>query len=58
MQRLPLLAPDMTEAILAGRTDQALMLGKLERPLPALWQEQRRLRSLDRGGCPIGHYGG
>src|SRR5688500_17205770 len=33
--RLALLAPDIIEAILAGRTDQALMLEKLERPLPA-----------------------
>jgi hypothetical protein len=40
--RLALLAPDMVEAILAGRTDQALMLDKLERPLPASWEEQRR----------------
>ena len=40
--RLALLAPDIVEAILAGRTDQALMLEKLERPLPASWEEQRR----------------
>jgi hypothetical protein len=39
--RLALLAPDMVEAILAGRTDQALMLEQLERPLPASWAEQR-----------------
>jgi hypothetical protein len=26
--------------MLAGSTDQALMLEKLERPLPASWQEQ------------------
>jgi hypothetical protein len=44
--RLALLAPDIVEAILAGGTDQALMLGKLERPLPASWEEQRGL--LDR----------
>jgi hypothetical protein len=41
--RLALLAPDIVEAILAGRTDQALMLGQLERPLPASWEEQRLL---------------
>jgi hypothetical protein len=29
-----LLTPDMVEAILAGSTDQVLMLEKLERPLP------------------------
>jgi hypothetical protein len=40
--RLSLLAPDIVEAILEGRTDQALMLQRLERPLPASWQEQRR----------------
>ena len=40
--RLALLAPDIVEAILAGRTDQAMMLERLERPLPASWEEQRR----------------
>jgi hypothetical protein len=39
--RLALLAPDIVEAILAGRADQSLMLEKLERPLPACWAEQR-----------------
>ena len=39
--RLALLAPDIVEAILAGATDQALMLEQLERPLPASWEEQR-----------------
>jgi hypothetical protein len=39
--RLALLAPDIVEAVLSGRTDQALMLEKLERPLPASWKEQR-----------------
>jgi hypothetical protein len=41
--RLALLAPDIVEAILAGRTDQVLMLEQLERPLPASWAEQRLL---------------
>jgi hypothetical protein len=40
--RLALLAPDVVEAILAGRTDQGMMLEQLERPLPATWDEQRR----------------
>ena len=40
--RLALLAPDIVEAILAGKADQALML-QLERPLPASWAEQRTL---------------
>ena len=39
--RLALLAPDIIEAILDGRSDQALMLEQLERPLPASWEEQR-----------------
>ena len=40
--RLALLAPDVIDAILAGRADQALMLESLERPLPASWEKQRR----------------
>jgi hypothetical protein len=39
--RLALLAPDIVDAILAGRADQALMLERLERPLPESWKEQR-----------------
>jgi hypothetical protein len=42
MLRLAALAPDLVEAILAGRTDQSVMLEQLERPLPASWTEQRR----------------
>jgi hypothetical protein len=38
--RLALLAPDIVEAILAGRPHQSLMLDQLERPLPASWAEQ------------------
>jgi len=38
--RLALLAPDIVEAILAGTTDQALILERLERPLPASREEQ------------------
>jgi hypothetical protein len=41
--RLALLAPDIVEEILAGRTDQVLLLEQLEQPLPAGWEEQRRL---------------
>jgi hypothetical protein len=40
--RLALLAPDIVEAIVAGQPDQALMLERLERPLPAGWEEQRQ----------------
>ena len=39
--RLALLAPDIVEAILAGKTNQTLMLERLERLLPASWDEQR-----------------
>jgi hypothetical protein len=41
--RLALLAPDSVETLLAGQTDQSLMLERLERPLPASWEEQRGL---------------
>ena len=36
------MAPDIIEAILAGTADQSLMLDRLERPLPASWEEQSR----------------
>ena len=39
--RLALLAPDMVDAILEGKTDQMLSLEQLERPLPVSWEEQR-----------------
>jgi hypothetical protein len=41
--RLALLAPDIIESILEGRSDQAVVLEQLERPLPASWEQQRRL---------------
>jgi hypothetical protein len=40
--RLALLAPDIVEEILAGRTYQGVMLEQLEQPLPGGWEEQRR----------------
>ena len=40
--RLARLAPDIIEAIVTGRADRSLMLAKLERPLPARWDEQRQ----------------
>jgi hypothetical protein len=39
--RLALMAPDLVEAILEGRTSQALMLERLDWSLPACWEEQR-----------------
>jgi hypothetical protein len=41
--RLALLAPEIVDAILAGRTDQGMALEQLERPLPASWNEQHQL---------------
>jgi hypothetical protein len=38
--RLALLAPDIIEAILAGRADQLLVLENLQRRLPVIWEEQ------------------
>ena len=38
--RHALLSPDVVEAILAGSTEQALVLERLERPLLASWNEQ------------------
>jgi hypothetical protein len=40
--RLALLAPDIAEVILEGRANHALVLERLERPLPVSWKEQRR----------------
>ena len=39
--RLALLAPDFVEAILGGWADQRVVPGKLERPMPMGWDEQR-----------------
>jgi DNA-binding transcriptional ArsR family regulator len=50
--RLALLALGIVEAILAGKTDQALMLEEPERPFPACWEEQRnylRMRTGENG---------
>jgi hypothetical protein len=41
--RLALLAPDLVEEIVEGRTDQGMMLEQLERPLPMRWEEQHQL---------------
>jgi hypothetical protein len=41
--RLALLAPDLVDVILAGRTNQGITLKQLEQPLTACWEEQRRL---------------
>jgi len=41
--RLNLLAPDIVEAILAGREPSGLSLANLTQTLPVLWDEQREL---------------
>jgi hypothetical protein len=46
IRRLALLAPDIIEAILSGNAGQSAMLESLERPLPAIWEEQRTLLSV------------
>src|SRR6185295_551831 len=43
--RLTLIAPDIIEAILAGRQPSTLQLDELLKPLPVAWEQQRaRLR--------------
>jgi hypothetical protein len=39
--RVALLAPDIIEAVLERRSGKALMLEQVERPLPAIWEEQQ-----------------
>ncbi|HUT14103.1 MAG TPA: hypothetical protein VMY42_26680 [Thermoguttaceae bacterium] len=41
--RLNLLAPDIVEAILAGREPSGLSLAKLTQTIPVLWHEQREM---------------
>ena len=41
--RLTLLTPDIVEAILAGTAGSGFGLEQLQKPLPASWDEQRRL---------------
>jgi hypothetical protein len=49
--RLAPLVPDIIEAILAKRTDQWLIMERLERPLPMSWEDQRSL--LPAASTPI-----
>ena len=46
-------ASDILEPIRDGRTDRALLLGKLERPLPARWEEQRGWLRHDAGALSV-----
>jgi hypothetical protein len=38
--RLTLLAPDIVEAILAGRQAEGITLPRLVEPIPTIWREQ------------------
>jgi hypothetical protein len=46
--RLTLLAPDIIEAILAGRQPSSITLAVLTTPFPLLWKDQRRVVGTDR----------
>ena len=48
--RLALLAPDIVEAIVAGREPSGLSLDRLVKGLPAEWGEQRGKIGLSRSG--------
>jgi len=50
--RLALLAPDIIGMILEGRSEQAVMLEQLERPLPASWKDQRDAIGQTRQSSP------
>jgi hypothetical protein len=41
ISRIRLGPPNIVEALLGGRTEQVPMLERLERSLPASWEEQR-----------------
>ena len=49
--RLALLAPDIVEAILAGRQPASLTLKDLMAPFPVEWAGQRVLFGM--GGCGV-----
>jgi ParB-like chromosome segregation protein Spo0J len=44
--RLALLAPDIVDEILAGSTNQPLVLERLEQPLPMTWGQQRSMAGI------------
>jgi hypothetical protein len=51
--RLALLAPDIVDAILAGRTDHGMVMEQLERPLTASWTEQRARILESKASLPV-----
>jgi len=50
--RLTLLAPDIVEAILDGRTSSTIGLPTLIVPLPEVWLKQCEFLSLDKRSLP------
>ncbi len=42
VMRLALLAPDIVEAIVAGREPSGLSLERLVKKMPMVWEEQRK----------------
>jgi hypothetical protein len=49
--RLTLIAPEIIEAILAGRQPVTLQLDNLLKPLPAAWSQQRRALQFEVTGA-------
>jgi hypothetical protein len=49
--RLTLLAPDIVEAILAGREPSGLSLERLTKALPDEWDEQRKATGCEMRAC-------
>ena len=43
ISKMVLLAPDIIEALVEGRTDDRMMLKVLDGPLPVDWEEQRQI---------------
>jgi hypothetical protein len=48
--RLALLAPDIVEEILAGRVADDVVLEQFKKPIPAGWDEQRKILSRSTPG--------
>ena len=46
ISKMVMLAPDIVEAIVEGRTDDRVMLKVLEGTLPVDWEEQRRILGI------------
>ncbi len=51
--RMTLLAPDIVEAILAGRQPEGLTMARAMQPFPVAWEAQLRSTCLERQGDPV-----